>query len=238
MPATLVTDQAIGKIKQMIVDGTLKPGDKLPKERDLAEHLGVSRNSLREAVRALTLIRVLDTRQGDGTYVTSLEPYLLLDVLSFAIEFSRDRSVLQLLEVRRVLEPAATALAATRITDDDLALVQARLEDLTVDAPVEALVQADVNFHRIIVNACGNPVLATLVERITSQTIRARQWRAVTEEGVFTRMQSEHEAICSALKRRDAELARAAATIHIANVEAWIRRTLLDEQVVTEQAHR
>ena len=68
MASAPVTDQAIEKIKQMIVAGELRPGDKLPKERDLAERLGLSRNSLREAVRALTLIRVLETRQGDGTY--------------------------------------------------------------------------------------------------------------------------------------------------------------------------
>ncbi|MDP9209413.1 MAG: GntR family transcriptional regulator, partial [Actinomycetota bacterium] len=68
-----VTDEAIGKIKDMIVSGELGPGDRLPREADLAERLGLSRSSLREAVRALSLIRVLDVRQGDGTYVTSLE---------------------------------------------------------------------------------------------------------------------------------------------------------------------
>jgi len=237
MPPTPVTDQAIEKIKQMIVAGELKPGDKLPKERDLALRVGVSRSSLREAVRALTLIRVLDTRQGDGTYVTSLEPHLLLDVMSFAIEFSHDRSVLQLLEVRRVLEPAATALAATRISEDELALARARLDDLKIDASVEKLVEADVDFHRVIVNASGNPILATLVERITSQTIRARRWRAVTDEGVFRRMQGEHEAIYNALKEHDAELARAAATIHIANVEAWLRHALLHERDTALDEH-
>lgn len=229
MASAPVTDQAIEKIKQMIVAGELRPGDKLPKERDLAERLGLSRNSLREAVRALTLIRVLETRQGDGTYVTSLEPHILLDVMSFAIELSHDRSVLQLLEVRRVLEPAATAMAATRITEEELAKAHARLDDLRLDAPVEVLVDADLDFHRIIVKASGNPVLATLVERITSQTVRARQWRAVTDENVFKRMQREHQAIYNALEAGDAELARAAATVHIADVEAWLRHALLDE---------
>lgn len=229
MASAPVTDQAIEKIKQMIVTGELGPGDRLPKERDLADRLGLSRNSLREAVRGLTLIRVLETRQGDGTYVTSLEPHMLLDVMSFAIELSHDRSVLQLLEVRRVLEPAATAMAATRITDEELADARARLEDLRLDASVEVLVDADLDFHRIIVNASGNPVLATLIESITSQTVRARQWRAVTDEDVFKRMQREHEAIYNALEDGDAELARAAATVHIAEVEAWLRHALLDE---------
>ena len=76
-----LTDEAIERIKEMIVSGELRPGDRLPKEADLATRLGLSRNSLREAVRALSLVRVLDVRQGDGTYVTSLRPELLLDAL-------------------------------------------------------------------------------------------------------------------------------------------------------------
>ena len=77
-----LTDEAIGKIKDMIVSGRVRPGEKLPREADLAAELGLSRNSLREAVKALTLINVLDVRQGDGTYATSLAPSLLLETLS------------------------------------------------------------------------------------------------------------------------------------------------------------
>src|SRR5690348_596939 len=104
----------------MIVSGELRPGDRLPREADLAQRLGLSRNSLREAVRALALIRVLDVRQGDGTYVTSLEPGLLLDALTFVVDFHRDDTVLQFLEVRRILEPAATAMAAQRMTEEQI----------------------------------------------------------------------------------------------------------------------
>src|SRR5437764_5143578 len=95
----------------MIVSGELGPGERLPKEADLADRLGLSRNSLREAVKALSLIHVLDVRQGDGTYVTSLEPRLLFDPISFVAEFHRDDTVLEFLQVRRILEPAATAMA-------------------------------------------------------------------------------------------------------------------------------
>src|SRR5882724_3678993 len=113
-----VTDEAIEKIKEMIVSGALRPGDRLPKESELAAELGLSRNSLREAVRALSLIRVLDVRQGDGTYVTSLKPELLLEAVAFVVDLHRDDTVLQLLEVRRILEPAATAMASQAMTDD------------------------------------------------------------------------------------------------------------------------
>src|SRR5690606_9727829 len=116
--AMALTDLAIAKIKQMIVDGELQPGDRLPREADLARRLGLSRSSLREAVRALSLLRVLDVRQGDGTYVTSLEPGLLLETMAFVIDLQRDDSVLHLFEVRRLLEPAATAMAAQRMAED------------------------------------------------------------------------------------------------------------------------
>src|ERR1700742_1670826 len=105
----------------MITSGALLAGDRLPREADLATDLGLSRSSLREAVRALSLVRILDVRQGDGTYVSSLAADTLLDALSFIVEFPHDASVLELLEVRRILEPAASAQAATRITDDALA---------------------------------------------------------------------------------------------------------------------
>ena len=110
-----VTDEAIGRIKQMIVTGELRPGDRLPREPDLAAHLGLSRSSLREAVKALALIRVLEVRQGDGTFVTSLDPALLMETMGFVLDLHQDASVLEFFEVRRILEPAAAARAAMRM---------------------------------------------------------------------------------------------------------------------------
>src|SRR5918997_158263 len=106
-----LTDEAITRIRRLIQSGQLRPGAKLPPEQQLAAQLGISRNPLREAVKALVVARVLDVRRGDGTYVTSLEPALLLEGLRLAVELLRDDSVLQLIETRRLLEPAATALA-------------------------------------------------------------------------------------------------------------------------------
>src|SRR6201994_2494143 len=117
----------------MIVAGDLRPGDRLPREADLAERLGLSRNSLREAVKALSLIHVLDVRQGDGTYVTSLEPSVLLDAMGFVIDFHRDDTVLEFLEVRRILEPAATAMAAAKMTQDEAAELRQLLDKLGED---------------------------------------------------------------------------------------------------------
>src|SRR5689334_20326844 len=102
-----LTDEAIATIKEMIVAGELRPGQRLPPEKELGERLGLSRGSLREAVKSLEVIRVLDVRRGDGTYVTSLEPQLLLEALSFVVDLHQDASIVEIFEVRRVLEQFA-----------------------------------------------------------------------------------------------------------------------------------
>ncbi|HTF12671.1 MAG TPA: FadR/GntR family transcriptional regulator [Asanoa sp.] len=221
-----LTDEAIDKIKGMIMSGELGPGARLPKEADLAERLGLSRNSLREAVRALSMIRVLDVRQGDGTYVTSLEPNLLLDALSFVVDFHRDDTVLQFFEVRRILEPAAAALAAERMLDDDVHKLQLVLDDLGDEPTIEALVANDIEFHRQIAVGADNAVLASLVEGLSGPTMRARIWRGLTQEGAAARTREQHQAIVEAISSRQPDLARSWATVHIAGVEEWLRRVL------------
>jgi GntR family transcriptional regulator, transcriptional repressor for pyruvate dehydrogenase complex len=221
-----VTDEAIEKLREMIVSGRLKPGDRLPREADLATSLGLSRSSLREAVRALSLVRILDVRQGDGTYVSSLAADSLLDALSFIVEFHHDASVLELLEVRRILEPAASARAAVQIDDTSLASLEEILDRSTPDSAVEELVRNDVEFHRAIAVASGNTVLASLIESLSGPTQRARVWRGITQEGALARTLAEHRSIFGAIRAHDPELARTWATVHIAGVEDWIRTTL------------
>jgi GntR family transcriptional regulator, transcriptional repressor for pyruvate dehydrogenase complex len=221
-----VTDEAIDRIKEMIVSGELRPGQRLPREADLAERLGLSRSSLREAVRALALIQVLDVRHGDGTYVTSLEPNLLLEAVSFVIDFHQDDTVLQFLEVRRILEPAATALAAQHMSDQEVAGLGQILTDPHGDDGVDALVANDLEFHRRIAAGSGNPVLCSLVESLSVPTARARIWRGLTQEGAVERTREQHVAIYDAIAARQPEVARAWATVHIAGVEDWLRKAL------------
>src|SRR4030088_1569421 len=113
-----VTEGAIDRIRERIVSGAWGPGDRLPKESELAAELGVSRNSLREAVRALSQLRVLEVRQGDGTYVSSLEPGLLLESTGFISHLLLGETEIELYEVRRILEAAAASLAAGRIDEE------------------------------------------------------------------------------------------------------------------------
>lgn len=221
-----VTDAAIEKVKGMIVSGELRPGDRLPREADLAQRLGLSRNSLREAVRALTLVRILDVRHGDGTYVTSLEPGVLLDALSFVVDLHQDRSVLYFLQARRVLEAEAAALAAQNIDEEGLAELRRLIETSRDCATAEEFVDNDLGFHRRIAVASGNPVLASLLDTVSGRTTRARVWRAITQSGATERTHAEHQAIFETLERRQPDLARAWATVHVAGVEAWLELAL------------
>ncbi|WP_440069293.1 FadR/GntR family transcriptional regulator [Streptosporangium sp. OZ121] len=221
-----VTDAAIDKIKQMILSGELAPGSRLPKEADLADRLGLSRNSLREAVRALALINVLDVRQGDGTYVTSLEPRLLLDAMSFVVDFHQDDTVLQFFQVRRILEPAATAMAATHMSESEVTELRKILDELPPDPSVEQLVANDLEFHQRIAAGSGNAVLCSLIESLSGPTTRARIWRGLTQENALEKTREQHTAICDAIAARQPEVARAWATVHIAGVEEWLRSAL------------
>ena len=229
-----LTDEAIGKIKEMIISGRVRPGEKLPKEADLAAELGLSRNSLREAVKALTLVNVLDVRQGDGTYATSLAPSLLLEALSFIIDFHRDDTVLEFFEVRRILEPAATGLAAVRMTPEEKAELGKILDAVTVESPVDDFVATDLEFHKKIAVGSGNSVLASLVDNMSLPTARARIWRGMTEPGALERTLAEHRAIHGAILSGDADLARSWATVHIGGIESWLRTTLTDLPALTD----
>ena len=169
--APSVTDDAIDKIRERIVSGAWGPGDRLPKESELAADLGLSRNSLREAVRALSQLRVLEVRQGDGTYVSSLE--LMREAQG-----------------------------------------------------VEELVEADVAFHAVIARASGNPVLVSLLASLSTRMMRVRLWHGRTADNALDGTREEHRLIYEAIMLGDPELARAAATAHIASGERWLRRQI------------
>jgi GntR family transcriptional repressor for pyruvate dehydrogenase complex len=217
------TDETIGRIKEMIISGQVAPGQKLPREKELAAQLGVSRSSLREAVRALILVGVLRARQGDGTYVTSLEPHRLLETMSLAVDFMQNRTLIELFEVRRLLEPAATAQAAARMDSAGLLRLEEALRRMDLASSVEELVEADDEFHTVVVDATGNAALAALLRNLSTRTLRARIWRGLAEKGVLDRTRASHRAIHRAVADKDPELARAASAVHIAEVESWFR---------------
>lgn len=224
-----LTDRAIAQILELIQAGALPPGSKLPPEQQLSEQLGLSRSLAREAVKALAVARILEVRRGDGTYVTSLQPNLLLESFGGAVELMQadPGTLLDLLEVRRLLEPAATALAATRITDAQLAEVQGHLDAMRESLDdVELLIQHDAAFHHAIATATGNATLTAVLDGIAGRTLRARVWRGMHDAESSRRALAEHEAILAALRRRDALLGQAAALLHTGNTEHWLREHL------------
>src|SRR2546430_16230614 len=112
------TEQAVGAIMKMLTSGELGAGDRLPPERDLALRLGVPRSTVREAIRGLEMMRVLQVRHGEGIFVTSLDAPLLLEATGFAMRLMRDHEVVELLELRAILEGAAAGLASARMTEE------------------------------------------------------------------------------------------------------------------------
>ncbi|WP_418275248.1 FadR/GntR family transcriptional regulator [Isoptericola jiangsuensis] len=218
------TDQVVDGIKRMILDGELGPGDRLPVEKELAETLDVSRGSLREGVRALSILGIVDTRQGDGTYVTSLDPARLLSPMGFVVDLQGDGSARPFHGVRRVLETEAAALAATRITPQALAEARDVLDQVEhilrqPDVDHEGFIEADIAFHRIIAAHTGNPVMAALIESLATRTVRERLWRGLHEEGAEERTHGEHRAIWRALAAGDPDAARIRMANHLLGVE-------------------
>jgi DNA-binding FadR family transcriptional regulator len=218
-----VTQRAIEQIKDLIARGRLEPGARLPTERELAARLGISRSSIREAIRALTAMGVLTARHGSGIYVTRLQADDLLETFGAVADLSRGPALLELLEVRRILESTATALAAARITPGPLAEAGRHLAAMNAAEGWEDIVVHDLAFHRAIVVAAGNATMAAILDGLSSRTFRARVWRGYQQEGAFERTRREHERIFAALAARDPEAARAAAAEHVGGVEEWFR---------------
>lgn len=183
-------------------------------------------------------MRILVTRQGDGTYVSSLEPHLLLESLSFASDVSQGQTALQLLQVRRLLEPQATGAAAALLTADDLDELGAILERSRAAATVEEFVGHDITFHLRIVEAVGNPVLSMLLRVLSTRTQRARIVRGTRTERSVEHAHREHEEILRALRARDAALAVSAATVHVAAVEQWLAAGLDEDPSARSTADR
>ena len=229
--AAPLTEAAIARMREMIARGELEPGARLPPEADLAHLLGASRNTVREAVRALVTVHVLDVRRGDGTYVTSLRPELLLEGFGAAVDLMQEGFSLELIGVRRILEPAATALAAERIDDESLTTLAGFLQRMRDAASEAERIEYDAEFHRLIAAKSGNETLASMLSAVSSRTLRVRAWRGVAEEGAGPRTVAQHQDILDALAARDPGRAASAALVHVATTEAWFRQAVADRGV-------
>ena len=227
-PGVSQTDVVVQNIRQMIIDGRLRPGDRLPVEKDLAATLGVSRNPLREGVRALSMMGVLETRQGDGTYVTKLDPSMLLAPMGFVVDVQIGSRTHHLHAVRRILETEAAALAAQQIGSEELhaaaELLSHNEAQLSLDEPNhETVIENDIAFHRIIAKAAGNPVLAALIEALGGRTMRDRLRRSISQPGADETAHREHLSILAALTNHEPDRARTSMAAHLFTVEDYLR---------------
>jgi GntR family transcriptional regulator, transcriptional repressor for pyruvate dehydrogenase complex len=210
---TFVAD-AIRTIKDMILDGRLAPGQRLPSERALSEALGISRPTVREAIRSLQAMHILESRHGAGTFVASLSVEELLAPLQFVLSLA-DSGLEHLFEVRLMLEPGAAALAAERASSeevDGLRDCAARAEH-AVDDP-DAMLRLDTELHERIVRAAANPLLEHLLAATAALGAESRAYTARLP-GVLDETAAEHSAIVESIATGDADAARAGMAAHI-----------------------
>jgi GntR family transcriptional repressor for pyruvate dehydrogenase complex len=201
-----LTNQLLDRIKALIGEGALAPGAKLPPERQLAESFGVSRSSLRHAIKALEVMGVLRQRVGDGTYLTEDSAHILKEPLQLL--FLMDEiSFEDLLETRLIVEPELAARAAERATKDDISVMEASLKAMQKrGASHEELIDADLAFHRAIFEAARNPLCKRIFSLVHSSMVASI---GLTSQMVdWKHTLSFHRPIFTAIERRRPEEAR------------------------------
>jgi GntR family transcriptional repressor for pyruvate dehydrogenase complex len=201
-------------VRGLIERGELRPGDRLPAERELAVQLGVSRPSVRAGLRSLSAIGVLQTRHGAGTFITDGPPTLGSEPLSFLAAlhgFTRD----EMFEARRALEVGVAGLAAERANDEQIATIAEEITGMfaALDDPQTFLIH-DIRFHRSVAEASGNPILGSLVEMVSALFYEQR--RKTAQHGRDLKESAHlHRAIYHAIRAHDPKRASAAMNEHL-----------------------
>ena len=203
-------------VREQIDRGALRPGDRLPAERDLAVHIGVSRPTVRAGLRALAAIGVVRARHGSGTYIADGPPALGTEPLSFLAAlhgFTRE----EMYEARRILEVGAAGLAAERGTSEQVSTIAEEVTNLfaSMSDPHLFLVH-DINFHRAVAAASGNPIVASLVEMVSALYYESRRESAARASERDLRDAAEmHRRIYQAIRAHDADAARNTMNAHL-----------------------
>jgi GntR family transcriptional regulator, transcriptional repressor for pyruvate dehydrogenase complex len=199
----------------------LRPGDKLPAERELAELLGVSRSSIRDAIRRLELMGLVEPRQGAGTVVREISADALVNPLANVIQHKR-QLVGELLDFRRMLEPPLAARAATHASAEDVAAMEDILRRQGVKVRGgDVAVEEDTEFHYRIAMASGNSVVLKVLD-VVMDLLRETRERSLQSVGRPQKSLAGHRRILAAIRRHDAMAAQAAMRQHIADVEKMV----------------
>lgn len=213
-----LAQQIVGRLLEMVRQRHLGPGDQLPPERELAATMQVSRSSLREALRALAVMGVLEMRHGAGTYVSSLEPEVLVRQLGFALSLS-ESAFDQLFAARLAVEPAICAMAAQNMDDDTAHKLDEciRAAADNINDPI-AFVQHDFELHNLICDVAGNALLSQFMSSISTLVMASRRETGYIP-GQTERTHFDHQLIVTALRARDPEAASSAMRAHLKRIQ-------------------
>jgi GntR family transcriptional repressor for pyruvate dehydrogenase complex len=199
------------RLLDLLVSGEVQVGSRLPSERDLATQLGVGRNAVRDGLRPLNLLGILEVRPGSGTYVKSTTSDLLPEALQWGLMLG-EPTLQELLEARHVVEVALSGQAAERRSARTVKVLRSILTKMETDDP-DDFMKADLAFHERIAAAASNQVLATMCRNI--RTLTAVWLRLVVTARPPDQYLAEHVAIADAIEAQDSEAARAAMDSHL-----------------------
>ncbi len=210
------TEEVIFQLREMIHRGELRPGDRLPPERDLAKLLGVSRPTLRDGIRSLAAVGVLQPRRGAGTFVVKTEGSPALDSNPLRLMASlHGFTPAEMFEARKSLEMAIAGLAAERATGDQLASMSEEIAEMfaSLDDPEQFLVH-DMRFHQTVATASGNRILTSLMNMVATILFDVRS-KTVKRAKDLKESAEMHRTIYRAIRKRDAEAASEAMRDHL-----------------------
>lgn len=215
---TKLYEMVAKQIERLISEGLLKPGDKLPPERELAEMFQVSRSSLRDAIRTLELVGLVEARQGDGTVVCDLSADSLVNPLATMLVRKREL-VAELLDVRKIIEPPLAARAAAHASPEEIAYLDDILRRQKEKVRrSELAIEEDSEFHYAIAQASKNSIVMKVLD-VLMDLLRKSRERALQVDGRMQRSFAGHQRILSAIKRRDASAAETAMRRHLEEIE-------------------
>src|SRR5271165_5633109 len=211
-------EQIVQQIEESVLNGTLKPGDQLPAERELAQRLGVSRTAVREAVKTLREKGLVEAYSGRGTFITNGTSQAARQSFDLMVKIGQQEGSPHLAELRLILEPGIAAMAATRVKEEDLAAMR---EAVTVmdrsQKDPGAYIEADLDFHLALAEAAANPLILSLIDSIVG-LLREQRLKIFNVEGGPQRGQFHHKRILQAVERHDPEMARSAMRAHLEQV--------------------
>lgn len=228
LPKEAIAEKVVKHVLGLVREGVLAPGQKLPSERDLAASMGVSRPSLREALRALSLLGILEIRQGEGVFVSELTPDALLEPLQFFLSLN-GQSLDTLFEARIAVEAGIAEIAARKIDETALGHLRACMaRGNRAQRRHEEFLAVDEEFHGIIVAATGNPFLSRVANSF-QELGKASRKITVTLPGVTQQSHADHAQIMEALEGHDPQAARESMTSHLRNVQAALHLSRLSK---------